>query len=312
MHGPYPGELRIRVIAFVEGGGSRRGAAEQFEVSASTAIRWVHCFREDGTCEPMPRGGSTSPLEEYSRQILALISAQPDLTLDEIVSVLHKRRIPGSRSALSRFFARHAVTIKKSLRAAERQRADVARARRRWIREQGLLDPARLVFIDETAVTTNMLRLNGWSARGERLVSDAPMGHWETVTFIAGLRQNRVVAPMLIKGAMNGETFLAYVEQCLVPTLRRGDIVVADNVPFHKVAGVEQAIQAVGASLRYLPKYSPDLNPIELRFHPLKTCLRKAAQRTIEGLHRCVGSYVRALDPSECMAYFRHSGYDPS
>jgi transposase len=205
-----------------------------------------------------------------------------------------------------------ASPLKKSLQAAERKRADVARARRRWIREQGFLDPAHLVFIDETAVTTNMLRLNGWSRRGERLVSDAPMGHWETVTFVAGLRRTRIVAPMLIKGAMNGESFLAYIEQCLVPTLNRRDIVVVDNVPFHKVAGVEEAIQAVGASLRYLPKYSPDLNPIELVFHPLKAFLRKAAQRTIDGLHRYVGSYVRALDPFECMGYFRHSGYGPS
>jgi transposase len=169
MHRPYPGELRTRVIDFVEGGGSRRGAAEQFEVSVSSAIRWVQRFREDGTCEPMPRGGSTSPLEKHSRQILALISAQRDLTLDEIVSALHKRRIPGSRSALSRFFARHGITIKKSLQAAERKRADVACARRRWIREQGFLDPTHLIFIDETAVTTNMVRLNGWNPRGERL-----------------------------------------------------------------------------------------------------------------------------------------------
>jgi transposase len=112
-----------------------------------------------------------------------------------------------------------------------------------------------------------------------------PLSFWQSV-FPAP-------APMLIKGAMNGEAFLAYIEQCLVPTLKRRDIVVVDNVPFHKVAGVEEAIQAVGASLRYLPKYSPDLNPIELLFHPLKTCLRKAAERTIEGLHRCVRSYIR-------------------
>src|ERR1700737_2951462 len=171
-----------------------------------------------------------------------------------------------SQAAAARFpdfLLAMASPLKKSLRAAERKRADVARARRRWIREQGFLDPAHLVFIDETAVTTNMLRLNGWNPRGERLVSDAPMGHWATVTFIAGLRQTGIVAPMLIKGAMNGEAFLAYIEQCLVPTLKRRDIVVVDNVPFHKVAGVEEAIQAVGASLRYLPPYSPDLNPIE-------------------------------------------------
>jgi transposase len=187
----------------------------------------------------------------------------------------------------------------------------VARARRRWIREQGWLDTTRLVFIDETAVTTNMVRLNGWSPCGERLVADAPMGTWETVTFIAGLRQTGIVAPMLIKGAMNGEAFRAYIEQCLVPTLRRRDIVVIDNVPFHKVAGVEEVIRAVGASLRYLPPYSPDFNPIESLFHPVKTVLRKAAERTIEGLHRCVRSYIRAFDPAESLRYFRHAGYDP-
>jgi transposase len=200
---------------------------------------------------------------------------------------------------------------KKSLRAAERKRADVARARRRWVREQGMLDPAHLVFIDETAVTTNMVRLNGWNPRGERLVGDVPMGHWETVTFIAGFRQTGIVAPMLIKGAMNGEAFLAYIEQCLGPTLKRKDIVVVDNVSFHKVAGVEEAIQTCGAELRYLPQYSPEFNPIELVFHPLKTLLRKAAERTIEGLERRVGSFIRALDPSECMSYFRHAGYEP-
>ena len=204
-----------------------------------------------------------------------------------------------------------ASLLKKSLRAAERKRADVARARRRWIREQGLLDSTRLVFIDETAVTTNMVRPNGWNARGERLVGDVPMGHWETLTFIAGFRQTGIVAPMVIKGAMNGEAFLAYIEQCLVPTLKRRDIVVADNVSFHKVAGVQEAIRAGGAELRYLPQYSPEFNPIELVFHPLKTLLRKAAERTIEGLERRVGSFIRALDPSECTAYFRHSGYEP-
>jgi transposase len=113
MRGPYPGELRIRVIGFVEAGGSRREAAEQFDIGVSSAIRWMQRFRKDGTCEPMPRGGSTSPLEKYAEQILALNRERPDLTLDEIILVLHKRRIPGSRSALSRFFARHDVTVKK-------------------------------------------------------------------------------------------------------------------------------------------------------------------------------------------------------
>src|SRR5215470_1446279 len=199
--------------------------------------------------------------------------------------------------------------LKKSLIAAERKRDDVARARRRWVREQGLLD---LIYIDETAVSTNMVRPNGWSPRGERLVGHVPMAHWKTMTFIAGFRQTGIVAPMVIKGAMNGEAFLAYIEQCLVPTLKRRDVVVIDNVPFHKALGVQEAIEARGATLRYLPPYSPDFNPIEMVFHPLKTFLRKAAERTIEGLQRCVRSYIRALDPSECMGYFTHAGYEPS
>src|SRR6202045_1043331 len=208
------------------------------------------------------------------------------------------------------FLLAMASPLKKSLRAAERRRADVARARRRWIREQGFLDSTRLVFIDETAVSTNMVRPNGWNPRGERLVGDVPMGHWETLTFIAGFRQTGIVAPMVIKGAMNGEAFLAYVKQCLVPTLKRRDIVVVDNVSFHKVAGIEEAIQAAGASLRYLPPYSPEFNPIEFVFHPLKALLRKAAERTIEGLERCVGSFIRALNPSECMGYLSHAAYE--
>jgi transposase len=187
----------------------------------------------------------------------------------------------------------------------------VARARRRWIREQGFLNPARLVFLDETAVSTNMVRPNGRSARGERLIGHVPLGHWETVTFVAGLRHTGIVAPMLINGAMNGEIFLAYLEQCLAPTLKRGDIVVIDNLPAHKVVGVEEAIATVGARLRYLPQYSPDLNPIEMVFHPLKALLRKFAERTIQGVSRRIGSFIPSLHPAECRGYFRHAGYAP-
>ena len=214
--------------------------------------------------------------------------------------------------ALPRFGACLLATtlpLKKSLRAAEQQRVDVARARRRWIREQGFLDPARLVFLDETAVSTNMVRPNGRSPRGERLVGHVPLGHWETVTFVAGLRHTGIVAPMLIKGAMNGEIFLAYLEQCLAPTLKRRDIVVIDNLPAHKVAGVEEAIAAVGASLRYLPQYSPDLNPIEMVFHQMKALLRKFAERNIGRISRRIRSFIPTLHTDECMRYFRHAGY---
>jgi transposase len=169
---------------------------------------------------------------------------------------------------------------KKILHAAEQERPDVARARRRWRREQGKLDAVRLVFLDETAVNTKMVRLSGRSPRGERLIGRQPHGHWQTVTFVAGLRHDEMVAPFVLNGAMTGEMFRAYIEQSLVPTLNRKDIVVMDNLGAHKVSGVREAIEAAGATLRYLPQYSPDLNPIEMPFSQLKArCRSRTAKR---------------------------------
>jgi transposase len=185
----------------------------------------------------------------------------------------------------------------------------VARARRRWIREQGMLDPARLVFIDETAVSTNMARLSGRAARGERVIGRIPLGEWKTITFVAALRHNGLTAPMVIEGPMTGEVFRAYVEQCLVPTLRRNDIVVIDNLQAHKVAGIEETIERAGASVRYLPKYSPDLNPIELLYSKFKGYLRKAAERTVHGLRRAIRKFGPQLGARECANYFSHAGY---
>jgi transposase len=227
----------------------------------------------------------------------------------ETVAELLKRRIRTSRSALSRFFGRHDITFKKSLQAAERLRADVARARRRWIREQGMLDPARLVFIDETAVSTNMARLSGRAPRGVRLIGHVPLGEWKTITFVAGLRHDKMTAPMVVDGPMTGEMFRAYVEQCLVPTLRRNDIVVMDNFRAHKVAGIQEAIEKARAIVRYLPKYSPDLNPIEMPYRKFKALLRKVAARTVPGFYRTIRSFVPQLSAQECANYFRHAGY---
>jgi transposase len=177
------------------------------------------------------------------------------------------------------------------------------------MREQGMFDPARLVFIDETSTTTAMVRLRGRSPRGKRLIGYAPHGHWKTITFVAGLRKRGMTAPFVLEGAMNGPMFLAYVKQCLVPTLRRGDIVLMDNLPVHKVAGVEQAIEAADATLIYLPPYSPDLNPIEMAFSKFKAHLRKAAEHTIPSLLRRIGRVVRAFSPKECRNFLRHAGY---
>jgi len=172
-----------------------------------------------------------------------------------------------------------------------------------------MLDPARLVFLDETAVSTNLVRLRGRAPRGVRLIGHVPLGEWKMITFVAALRHKKMVAPMVIEGAMTGEIFLAYVQQFLAPTLRRNDIVVMDNYAAHKVVGVQEAIQKVGATVRYLPKYSPDLNPIELSYSTFKQFLRKVAARTVPRLNRAIRSFIPRLSARECTNYFRHAGY---
>jgi transposase len=171
------------------------------------------------------------------------------------------------------------------------------------------MDTAKLVFLDETWASTNMTRSRGRAPRSERCVSSVPHGHWKTTTFIAALRHNSVQAPMVADGPMDGPMFLAYVTQFLCPTLRPGDVVIADNLSSHKVAGVRQAIEAVGARLQYLPPYSPDLNPIEKLFSKLKAGLRKAKKRLVEELWQEIGSIVDTVKPSECENFFKSCGY---
>ena len=154
-----------------------------------------------------------------------------------------------------------------------------------------------------------MARLYGRCRRGERLIGRVPLGAWKALTFVAGLRCDEMTAPLLIEGAMNGQTFLSYLNHCLVPTLNRGDMVVMDNLRAHKVAGIREAMQAAGAELRYLPEYSPDLSPIEMAFSKLKAYLRKAAERTERSLRRRIGSFLPRLTADECANYFAHSGY---
>jgi transposase len=154
-----------------------------------------------------------------------------------------------------------------------------------------------------------MVRHRGRSPRGERLVASAPHGHWKTLTLVAALRINGLTAPYVIDGAMDGPSFLAYVEHILVPTLRKGDIVFMDNLRTHKIDGVRQAVEAVGAKVRYLPAYSPDLNPIEMAFSKLKTALRKGAARTVTTLMKLIGKLIKTFAPEQCTNYFRHAGY---
>jgi transposase len=174
---------------------------------------------------------------------------------------------------------------------------------------QAGLDPDRLVFIDETWAKTNMTRPRGRSLRGTRLIAAVPYGHWKTTTFLAGLRTTGLTAPLVIDGPINGELFLAYVRQQLVPTLRAGDMVVMDNLSSHKRRGVREAIEATGATLAFLPPYSPDLNPIEKMFSKFKAYLRKAAARTVGGLYDALGEALRTVTERDIAGWFRSCGY---
>lgn len=193
--------------------------------------------------------------------------------------------------------------------ASEQSRPDVAAKRLRWREGQASLDPQRLIFIDETGCATNMARLRGRALRGKRLPGRTPHGHWKITTFTAGLRSTGLTAPLVLDGPMNGACFMAYVNQILVPVLKAGDIVVMDNLSAHKSEDIRTAIEAVGAELRYLPPYSPDLNPIEQAFSKLKAHLRKHKERSVDSLWNRIASLLDAFTPQECQNFFRHAGY---
>jgi len=165
------------------------------------------------------------------------------------------------------------------------------------------------VFIDETWAKTNMARAHGWHRRGEPLNAKVPHGHWRTMTFLAALRHDRITAPCVIDGPINGQTFLAYVEQILVPTLQPGDIVVMDNLGSHKGKAIRRAVRDAGARLLFLPPYSPDLNPIEQVFAKLNHLLRKAAARTVDLVCTAIGRLLAEFSPRECANYFKNAGY---
>jgi transposase len=196
--------------------------------------------------------------------------------------------------------------------ASECARADVHQERRHWRDKRQprmRLQPHRLVFIDETSVTTKMTRLRGRSRKGQRLKAEAPFGHWGTQTFIAALRCHELTAPWVIEGAMNRVAFDTYIETQLAPTLNRGDIVILDNLAVHKSARAAQCLKEKGAWFLFLPPYSPDLNPIEMAFAKLKAHLRKAAARSYDALWRALGDICGLYEPEECWNYLKAAGY---
>ncbi|MFZ6765225.1 IS630 family transposase [Pseudoroseomonas sp. WGS1072] len=306
-------DLRERVVAAMAAGASCRAAAARFGVSASSAIRWRALSREAGSVAPGPLGGDrrSSHIEAHAALILALVERKSDIALTEIRAELARAGVAAGITTIWRFFQRRQITRKKRpAYAAEQDRPDILKRRWDWFEGQPDLEPDRLVFIDETWASTKMARTHGRARRGQRLRAAIPHGHWKTTTFIAGLRNSGMVAPMVLDGPINGAAFQAYVDQVLVPELAPGDIVIMDNLGSHKGAGVRAAIEAAGASLLYLPPYSPEFNPIENAFAKLKASLRKAAERSVEDLWNAIGRIIDTFTPTECTNYFAAAGYD--
>ena len=311
MGKPYSMDLRERVVAAVKTGGlSCNRAAKQFGIGISTAINWVRRQRETGSVAPGKMGGHRpKKIAGEHRDWLLQRTKQGDFTLRGLVAEFAERGLKVDYRSVWEFVHAEKLSFKKSLVAGERDRPDVARRRAQWTKYQDRVEPERLVFIDETWTKTNMAPLRGWAPRGKRLVAKVPHRRWKTTTFVAALRLNRIEAPWLLEGPIDGESFRTYVARVLVPTLRSGDIVIMDNLGSHKGKAVRDLIRSVGAKLFFLPKYSPDLNPIEQAFAKLKHLLRKAAARTVETVCAAIGEILGAFTPQECSNYFRNSGY---
>jgi transposase len=308
MARPYSLDLRERVVAAVLAGASCRKAASTFNVSVASMVKWSQRLRATGSAAAKPMGRRQPRSLAAERDwLLARLRAAPDLTLRALVVELYEHGVVTSYGSVWRIVHDVGISFKKK-RCSPPNRTEptsLASVRAGRLIKTGLI---RRGWSSSTMTwaKTNMTRLRGWSPRGQKLLAKAPQGHWRTLTFLAALRCDRIDAPCAIDGPINGESFLTYVEQVLVPP---GDIVIIDNLGSHKAKAVRHAIRAAGARLFFLPPYSPDLNPIEQVFAKLKTLLRKAGERTVEATWKRIGALLDAFSPQECANYFRNAGY---
>ncbi|UWU68010.1 IS630 family transposase [Bradyrhizobium sp. NC92] len=311
MGKPYSLDLRKRVVAAIEGGMSRNQAAKQFGVAISTAIGWMKRVDETGSVEPSQIGGYKPKAISGEHAVwLSQRIKDGDFTIRGLVAELAGRGLKVDYHSVWDFVHAEKLSFKKKrVAAGERDRPEVARRRAQWAKYQDRIEAERLVFIDETWTRTDMAPLRGWAPRGSRLHAKVPHGRWKTMTFLAALRHDRIDAPWFIEGPIDGVSFRTYVEKVLLPTLQPGDIVVLDNLGSHRSKVVRQLIRSVGAKLFFLPKYSPDLNPIEQVFAKLKHLVRKAAARTVDAVCAAIGHALDAFTSEECANYLKNSGY---
>ena len=301
-----PVPVRERILHLYQQGKSTREIAASFGYCVAAVRRVRQQFRERGTLQPQTHrcGRKTLLTEMVQRRLLGLLERRPDATLAELGAQLGR-----PPSTIDLWLTRLGWSCKKTLPAAERSRPDVAAQRKQWPQRLAGVSAARLVFVDESGAHTPMTRHYGRSPVGQRLVCPLPHGHDQTTTLVAAVRLQGPQAPWWFGGAMDGELFLAWVKQGLVPCLQPGDVVILDNLATHKVAGVREAIQAAGAWLEYLPPYSPDLNPIEPMWSKVKQGLKSREPRNTRQLLQATGAALAAVTPADCQGFFGHAGY---
>jgi transposase len=304
-------DLRTRVLADFQAGLTFAELGRKYSTSAEWVRQFIRRFEATGEVDARPPRNRRVPFHRrYETELRAAVADQPQPHPRGPPHPTRRRLRP--LHPLARPAGPQDLLEKKTLVAAEQQRSDVAAKREAFRETQAVgLDPDRVVFLDETWIKTNLTRLYGWGPTRDRVVESVPHGHWMTTTFLGALRATGLVAPLVIDGALNGELFRAYVEQQLVKVLTPGDIVVMDNLSSHKVAGVREAIEGVGATRVYLPPYSPDLNPIEPAFAKIKHEIRKRAPRTQAACDALCGECLDWFDEAECRNSIRHAGYGP-
>jgi transposase len=305
------GETRKRALAAYKAGkGTQAEIAAFFGISTRTFQRWCERFKRSGSTHPKKRGHREAAYSGVDlKRLDRTIRKHPDATLEELRRLTHKSC---SIMAVQRAVLRLGYSLKKTLSASERNRADVRRRRNQWLTNPLRRDPHRLIFIDESGAKTNMARLWGRARRGARVIDHVPHGHWNTTTMIGSIRLDGTVSCMAVEGATTAEVFREYVRQVLCPTLREGDIVIADNLSAHKDAQSKALICACGATFEFLPPYSPDFNPIENMWSTVKSHLRAARARTNEALVSAIGHALSTVTPSDAAGFFSSCGYTTS
>lgn len=305
---PLSNDLRQRILAAVDNReGSRRQLAARFSVNVSTITRLLQLRRQTGSSQPRPHGGGIAPTLDHDalERLRGLVEQTPDATLEALRQGMG---VSGSVLIICRALQKLDLPLKKKSRhAAERDTPEVQKKRRSFRRKIVPIEPGRLVFVDETGVTTAMTPAYGRAPRGERVEDSAPAS-WESVTVIAALGRDGVRAPLALPGAVNAATFQTYVERVLVPALRPGDVVVFDNLSSHLGPAVFEAIERAGASVLPLPPYSPDYTPIEEMFSKFKEFLRRIGARAKEPLYDAIGEGLREVTAQDILGWFRHAG----